>query len=147
MKDKITAAEYQALCRRKAGNGPKTAKRPPGDKPIARKEKTGQKGPKGPQTDLFVQTCRAELGIVVAREFQFHPIRKWRFDYAIPSRKVALEVEGGAWTGGRHTRAQGFINDMEKYNTAALMGWRVLRVTPEQLLTGSTLSLLRAACS
>jgi len=64
------------------------------------------------------------------REYRFHPSRRWRFDYAWPSRMIALEIEGGVWTGGRHTRGAGFLGDMEKYNAATLMGWKVLRCVP-----------------
>ena len=52
-------------------------------------------------------------------EYRFHPTRKWRFDAAFPSEKVAVEIEGGVWKYGRHNRASGFLNDMEKYNEAA----------------------------
>jgi len=54
-----------------------------------------------------------------------------------------LEIEGGIWTGGRHNRSAGFLRDMEKYNTAASMGWRVLRVEPKNLLTKSTADLVK----
>ena len=66
-------------------------------------------------------------------EHRFHPSRKWRFDYAWPDVKVALEVEGGVWTGGRHTSSTGFLKDMEKYNAAATLGWVILRFTPQDL--------------
>jgi len=69
-------------------------------------------------------------------EFRFHPHRKWRFDCAWPHKLVALEVEGGIWTQGRHTRGAGFLADMEKYNAAVLLGWRVLRTTPDKLADG-----------
>lgn len=78
-------------------------------------------------------------------EYRFHPERKWRFDYAWPSRKIALEVEGGVWTNGRHTRGKGFLGDLEKYNTAAAMGWRVLRVTPSELLSVKTAEMIKKA--
>ena len=65
-------------------------------------------------------------------EFKFHPVRKWRFDWAILEHKIAIEIEGGAYSKGRHTRPIGFINDMEKYNAAAVLGWYVLRYTPQQ---------------
>lgn len=81
------------------------------------------------------------------KELKFHPTRKWRFDYAIPAHKIAVEVEGGVWTGGRHTSPKGFLNDIEKYNTATLMGWRVFRTTPDELCTNATLQLLRDAIS
>jgi len=67
------------------------------------------------------------------KEYRFHPHRRWRFDYAWPEYKVAIEIEGGSWIYGRHNRAKGFVNDMEKYNEAVMLGWRVLRYTPEQI--------------
>lgn len=66
-------------------------------------------------------------------EYQFHPGRRWRFDYAFPLHMVAVEIEGGAWTNGRHTRGKGFVADLEKYNAAALLGWQLLRYTPDQI--------------
>lgn len=75
-------------------------------------------------------------------EHRFHAERKWRFDFAWPDLKVALEVEGGIWVGGRHTRGKGYLADVEKYNHAAAAGWCVLRCTPTTLLSGPMLDLL-----
>jgi very-short-patch-repair endonuclease len=69
-------------------------------------------------------------------EYKFCPARKWRFDYAWPGPKVALEIEGGIWTGGRHTRGAGFSEDMDKYNMAGKAGWRVFRFTPDRFKSG-----------
>ena len=66
-------------------------------------------------------------------EYYFHPKRKWRFDRAWPQYLVAVELEGGVWSEGRHVRPQGFEGDCEKYNTAATFGWRVLRFTGKML--------------
>lgn len=44
-----------------------------------------------------------------------------------------MEIEGGVWSMGRHTRGSGFVKDMEKYNAAASLGWRVFRFTPKQV--------------
>lgn len=63
-------------------------------------------------------------------EHRFHPTRRWRFDFAWPDLRIAAEVEGGVWTRGRHTRGAGFTSDAEKYNTAAALGWTVLRFPP-----------------
>jgi len=79
------------------------------------------------------------------RELKFHPTRKWRFDYAWPSYRVALEVEGAVWTGGRHTRGKGFLGDMEKYNEATLLGWKVYRCTPDQVKSGAAFDLITRA--
>lgn len=66
-------------------------------------------------------------------EFKFHPVRKWRFDFAWPDRKIAIEIEGAVWVNGRHTRGAGYIGDMQKYNSATVMGWRVLRYQPNMV--------------
>lgn len=85
--------------------------------------------------DMFEMACiHRGLG-KPEKEYRFHPTRKWRFDYAFPDEKIALEVEGGIWTRGRHTRGKGVLGDMTKYNEAAIMGWTLLRTTPDQLLS------------
>lgn len=79
------------------------------------------------------------------REYRFHPERRWRFDVAWPERMLAIEVDGGVWTGGRHTTGQGFTNDCEKLNHAALLGWRVLRFTPGMIQSGIALQMIETA--
>jgi hypothetical protein len=95
---------------------------------------------------IFLALLKKE-GLVPVTEHKFHPTRKWRFDYAFPDSMVAVEVEGGVWTGGRHTRGAGFIADMEKYNTALLHGWRVYRVTPKTLTSRDTITDIVYLCS
>ena len=92
---------------------------------------------------IFIAYIRYELKVELVKEYKFHPTRRWRFDYAQPELKIAIEVEGAVWTNGRHTRGSGFIKDMEKYNTAASMGWTILRVTPDEKLAAKTVDLLR----
>ena len=75
-------------------------------------------------------------------EYRFNSERRYRFDYCWPAAKIALEIEGGVWTGGRHTRGAGFVRDIEKYNSAALIGWRVFRVTPQMVKNGQAIELL-----
>lgn len=70
------------------------------------------------------------------REHTFHPIRKWRFDFAWPARLIAVEVEGGTMMLGRHTRGQGFEIDCEKYGEAMRYGWSVYRCTPALINRG-----------
>lgn len=64
-------------------------------------------------------------------EFKFHPTRKWRFDFAYPTRLVALEVDGGIWVAGRHSRGSGLLKEHEKMNAAAERGWLIFRCTPQ----------------
>lgn len=64
-------------------------------------------------------------------EYQFHPKRRWRFDFAWPEYLIAVEVQGG---GPRHHHATrvGVENDYVKTCTAQAMGWRVFPMTPRQ---------------
>lgn len=71
-----------------------------------------------------------------AREFPFHPLQqhrplqsRMRFDLAWPAERVALEIDGGVWTGGRHVRPAGFLRDHHKRNEAARYGWRIVYTT------------------
>jgi hypothetical protein len=84
-------------------------------------------------------------------EYRFAPPRRWMFDYAWadPEHMVALEVEGGVWIkgGGRHNRGAGYLRDVEKYNRATVLGWRVVRCTPDTLCSVETLDMLKALLS
>lgn len=85
----------------------------------------------------FLVTCR-QLGLPEPeREFRFAPPRRWRADFAWPTLRVLVEIEGGIWTGGRHTRGSGFEADMAKYNAAALAGWTVLRFGGTAIKSGN----------
>ena len=116
------------------------------DKQVIMKTKKTRQTKNAPQIrDVFTVICKTDLGVECVKEYKFHPERRWRFDYAIPVHKIALEVEGGVWTQGRHTRPQGFLGDIEKYNAATLMGWRVFRTTPTGLYRTATINLLKSA--
>jgi hypothetical protein len=75
--------------------------------------------------------------------------RAWAFDYAwvviteSGTKLVALEVEGGVWTGGRHTSGAGFVKDMDKYNEASCRGWKIIRVQPCDLLKTKTAEMIK----
>lgn len=109
-------------------------------------------------------------GINYKREYRFHPTRRWRFDFAFVEHKIAVEVEGGSFgrvvrchicgqvvlrrlksgkmmtvrEGGRHNTGAGFRADLEKYNEASLLGWSVLRFTPEQVRSGYAMDTINA---
>jgi very-short-patch-repair endonuclease len=75
-------------------------------------------------------------------EFRFHPVRRWRFDYCFVNEKIAIELEGGVYSRGRHTRGKGYEADCDKYNQATLLGFRVLRFTKVNAETISTVETL-----
>lgn len=88
------------------------------------------------QLELLLAAQMEQAGVQGAEtEWRFHPSRKWRFDFAFPHMipPLAIECEGGTWSRGRHVRGKGFEGDLEKYNAAALLGWRVLRFTGDQV--------------
>jgi hypothetical protein len=104
--------------------------------------------PKNDYNSIFFPAfCKAHGLPLPVAEYQFakHLKRKWRIDwyFEVNGKKVALEVEGGVWTSGRHTRGSGFIKDMEKYNTAATEGIFLLRVTPNDLCTLNTVKMIK----
>lgn len=67
------------------------------------------------------------------REHVFARPRRFRFDFAWPAYKVAVEMEGGVWTGGGHNRGAGYASNCEKYNIAQIQGWIVLRYVTNDL--------------
>lgn len=83
----------------------------------------------------FVLLCEQKGLPIPQPEYQFNKNRKWRIDYYFERNglKVGLEVEGGVWTNGRHTRGSGFVKDMEKYNSMALHNIFLLRIQPKDL--------------
>ena len=94
------------------------------------------------ESNFMLQVRASGLPEPVA-EYRFAPPRRWRFDFAWPGVAVAVEIEGGVWSGGRHTTGAGFTADCEKYNRAVLLGWRVLRFTSRHLEDGSAPSGLQ----
>ena len=78
-------------------------------------------------------------------EYRFAPPRRWRFDWSWPDRRVALEVQGGLFVQGRHSRGAALLKEHEKLNTAAVLGWRILYCTPKQIQTGEALDIVQKA--
>jgi len=78
-------------------------------------------------------------------EYRFNPSRQYRADFCWPAQMLILEIEGGTWTKGRHVRPQGFQNDIHKYNSAVLLGYRVLRATTKDVEDGTALTTLETA--
>jgi len=87
----------------------------------------------------FLLHCRV-YNLTPEREFKFALPRKYRFDFAWPERKLAVEVEGGTWINGRHNRASSIEKDMSKYNLASRMGWVILRFSTAMVVNGAAIA-------
>ncbi len=94
--------------------------------------------------DLFEQHIKLCGLPAPAREYRFHPRRRWRFDFAWPLYRVAAEIDGGIYSRGRHVRGSGFERDAEKRNAAVLAGWRVLHFTPRQVKSGDAVRTIES---
>lgn len=81
----------------------------------------------------FLQTWQAIGGCPLEAEYRFHAKRRWRLDFAEPVTRIAFEIDGGVWSGGRHNRGAGYIEDCYKINAAQMDGWTVIRLTRDML--------------
>lgn len=98
------------------------------------------------QKDMFIMFLEKEMQLEVWPEFYFSTERLFRFDYAVPKYKIAIEQEGGIWAKGNsgHSSGTGISRDMEKSNLAQSKGWVVIRRTPDQMITVETIELIKA---
>lgn len=81
-------------------------------------------------------------------EYRFAQPRRWRFDYALVGERIAIEIEGLVFKDGakgRHQTIKGYTGDCEKYNTAAILGWLVLRFTQPMIRDGTAYEQIEAA--
>ena len=95
-----------------------------------------RKQPSGKANKASGDTAKAEmemilklLGLEYKKELAFHPVRLWRFDFAIPALGIAIEYEGIFSEKSGHTTIAGYIKDCEKYREAAKQGWKLMRYT------------------
>lgn len=89
------------------------------------------------------------------RQFRFYKIRQWRADFAWPDEmhRLIVECEGGifARTQGRgqqygwHQSVERMLSDMEKYNMAAMLGYRVLRYSAREINSGDAIRQIEEA--
>ena len=77
----------------------------------------------------------------VEHEHRFHPTRKWRFDWALPDRRIAFEYDGVMSGQASHASIAGILRDAEKINEAQVLGWRVFRVNAKSIQDGSAFTL------
>ena len=83
------------------------------------------------ERSAFLAACAVAGLPAPVWEWEFaRPERNWAFDYAWPEARIALEVQGGVFSFGRHTTGEGFARDMEKWNAAVALGWFVVFCIP-----------------
>lgn len=102
----------------------------------SKKQKLPSRKQKKADLGLFIialQATAKNLALGYQVEYCFHPTRKWRFDFAIPDCKLAVEFDGGQWapSGGRHSRD----SDRVKLNAARELGWTVFQYSNQQIAT------------
>jgi very-short-patch-repair endonuclease len=78
------------------------------------------------------------------REYRAIEGRKFRYDFAIPSKRLLIEIQGGTWSASTmaHNSGSGIRRDCEKLNLAQLAGWRVLHFTADMVHDGSALAIV-----
>lgn len=116
---------------------------------------------KEPKDYVFIYRC-FELAMQQSsfippfeKEFRFDPRRKWMADYAwighMPKKyRLIVEIEGGFFIEhktvdgkpGGHNRGKAMLKDIEKYNTASLEGFHLLRFTPTQVEKGEAVQVI-----
>ena len=86
--------------------------------------------------ELFV---KKETGLEIIAEFKFCKTRRFKSDYYIPELKLLIEKEGGIYTGKAHGSITGILRDIEKYNLATILGYKILRYQPKDLMSYKTI--------
>ena len=105
--------------------------------------------------ELTLEAQLSQAGIPFEREVVFAAPRKWRADFGVYEavgrgnpwgpRVLLVEIDGGAFIGGRHSRGTGVEADAEKQSAAAILGYRVVRLTPKQVEDGRGLQWIKQA--
>jgi len=95
-----------------------------------------------PETEYRFALHHVGAGKEIRKRLAAAGLKDWRFDFAWPDRKLAVEVEGGSFVGGRHTRGVGFREDCHKYHHAMRLGWTVYRCEGTLIRTGYAVALV-----
>jgi very-short-patch-repair endonuclease len=107
------------------------------------------------EVDLIVEEDLRNLKLGrVLPEYAFCPERKFRFDFAIPQIRLAVEICGGLFQTrdafgrlqnlpGRHTHGAGQQKDYEKLNLALVHGWKVFQFSTADVRNGTARRFLK----
>lgn len=92
--------------------------------------------------DTFAEQWRtAQLPEPVRDHAPWRPHRGFEVDFALPDRKIGVEIEGGIWHRGGHSTGAGISRDIDKHNLALFTGWRILRIAPQQVKNGEGITM------
>ena len=80
--------------------------------------------------DVLGDALQKVTGANWVREYKPSDLRAWKIDLALPSIRLAVEIEGRF-----HGRAKVHVNDCEKFNFMVAAGWRVLRYPASRVQT------------
>ena len=119
-----------------------------GSTPSVRARSSARKTVPGVPSKLeaeFALQLRAHAVTGWTREYRPLPTRRFRLDFAFPTEKVGIELSGGTWSGGRHTRGKGYDTDCEKWALLQLAGWTVIVATSTHLKDGSAMAWTKQA--
>ena len=88
-----------------------------------------------------------------ARQYHWHPQRRYRSDFAYVPERLLVEVQGGVWgrynartgeweAGKRsgHSGGTGMEGDCRRTCDALEHGWRILPVTPDMVASGEAVA-------
>jgi hypothetical protein len=97
-----------------------------------------------PEQRAFLLACEAYGLPEPVPEYTFAAPRKWRFDWLFDG-WLAVEIQGGLFTQGRHVRGAALKREYQKLNEAAILGFTVLLTTPDEVKDGSLFPLIKRA--
>ncbi|MCP4444881.1 MAG: hypothetical protein GY811_05980 [Myxococcales bacterium] len=111
---------------------------------MASKKKQAKGSRRSSLEDQFLRLWKFYDGVELEEEYVFYPGRRWRADFCHLDSKVLIEIEGGIWNQGRHTRGKGYQGDCEKYNHAAMDGWAVIRLAGKEMISREWIDRIQA---
>lgn len=93
--------------------------------------------------ELFMFQMKAVRFPMPQRQLKFCPGRQFEWDFAWPSIKFWVEVDGGEWMEkGAHNTGKAIRRDREKDAEAFLMGWKGIRFCGSQVKDGTAIKIL-----